>query len=410
MHAVIETHFRHFAPSYSYLCIQHLSGGEVMHAVIETHFRHFVPSYSYLCIQHLSGGEVMHAVIETHFRHPVVLGQELVKLKHTTFKHRTRLVALCKKIIPIVSLDATSSYATASVLNLGHYGFRGGASLQIENAQLKLHFSSCMLVLSFEWMNILQPTLCVVLFHAFESSIIFEKPSFYGLSGRPRAVDRFPKRHCFGWLSSNSSYRRKWRRTRLKLYSQSEERTLFRAVYELFWCGLWKQRNGGKYGCCNFFLKYFVKIGRLGKKFTHRLILCSFIYKSMYFTSGFVEKYDGNGLKTMTMWQKNLSNSACASRGFVGLQIKRDGGDLKIQSSSHLSAVKALKLKLNTLTWGIFGWYVYSIRYLVKVYKSLGIVLGTFHLQLLVTPASVMAAPRVLFIGPGFWLRAGLFL
>ena len=43
-----------------------------------------------------------------------------------------------------------SSYATASVLSLGHYGFRGGASLQIENAQLKLHFSSCMLVLSFE--------------------------------------------------------------------------------------------------------------------------------------------------------------------------------------------------------------------------------------------------------------------
>ena len=70
-----------------------------------------------------------------------------------------------------------SSYATASVLSLGHYGFQGGASLQIENAQLKLHFSSCMLVLSFEWMNILQPTLCVNLFHAFESSIIFEKTS-----------------------------------------------------------------------------------------------------------------------------------------------------------------------------------------------------------------------------------------
>ena len=33
-------------------------------------------------------------------------------------------------------------------------------------------------------MNILQPTLCVILFHAFESSIIFEKTSFYGLSGR----------------------------------------------------------------------------------------------------------------------------------------------------------------------------------------------------------------------------------
>ena len=29
-------------------------------------------------------------------------------------------------------------------------GGGGGASLQIENAQLKLHFSSCMLVLSFE--------------------------------------------------------------------------------------------------------------------------------------------------------------------------------------------------------------------------------------------------------------------
>ncbi len=259
-------------------------------------------------------------------------------------------------------------------------------------------------------MNILQPTLCVILFHAFESSIIFEKPSFYGSSGRPRAVDRFPRGHCFGSLSSNSSYHRKWRRTRLKLYSQSEERTLFRAVCELFWCGLWKQRNGGKYGCYNFFLKYFVKIGRLGKKFTHRLILCSFIYKSMYYISGFVEKYDGGGLKTMTMWQKNLSKSACASRGFVGLQIKRDGGDLKIESSSHLSAVKVLKLKLNTLTWGIFGWFVYSVRYLVKFCKILGIVLGTFHLQLLVTPVSIMAAPRVLFIGPGFWLRAGLFL
>ena len=229
-----------------------------------------------------------------------------------------------------------------------------------------------MLVLSFERMNTLHPTLCVILFHAFESSIMFQKPSFYGLSGRPRAVDRFPRGHCFGWLSSNSSYHCKWRPTRLKLYSQSEERTLFRAVCELFWCGLWKQRNGGKYGCCNFFLKYFVKIGHFGKKFTHRLILCSFIYKSMYFTSGFVEKYDGNGLKKMTMWQKNLSNSACASRGFVGLQIKRDGGDLKIQSNSHLSAVKALKLKLNTLTWGIFGWFVYSVRYLVKFIKVWG--------------------------------------
>ena len=288
---------------------------------------------------------------------------------------------------------------------LGHYGFRGSASLQIENAQLKLHFSSCMLVLSFEWMNILQPTLCVILFHAFESSIIFEKTSFYGSSGQPCAVDRFPRGQCFGWLSTNSSYHRKWQRTRLKLYSQSEGRTLFRAVWELFWCGLWKQRNGGKYGCCNFFLKYLVKIGHLGKKFTHRLILCSFIYKSMYFTSGSVEKYDGSGLKTMTMWQKNLSNSACTSRG-----IKQDGGDLKIQSNSHLSAVKALKLKLNTLTWGIFGWFVNSSRYLVKVYKIWGIILGTFHLQLLVTPASVMAAPKVLFIRPGFWLRAGLFL
>ena len=67
-----------------------------------------------------------------------------------------------------------------------------------------------------------------------------------------------------------------------------------------------------------------------------------------------------------------LSNSACASRGFVGLQIKRDGGDLKIESNSHLSAVKALELKLNTLNWGIFGWFVYSVRYLVKFYKIWG--------------------------------------
>ena len=85
-----------------------------------------------------------------------------------------------KQMMDLVTSLALSSYAKASVLNLGHYGFRGGASLQIENAQLKLHFSTCMLVLSFEWMNTLQPTLCVILFHAFESSIIFEKPSFYG--------------------------------------------------------------------------------------------------------------------------------------------------------------------------------------------------------------------------------------
>ena len=83
-------------------------------------------------------------------------------------------------LLLLLFLDTITSYAKASVLNLGHYGFRGGASLQIENAQLKLHFSTCMLVLSFEWMNTLQPTLCVILFHAFESSIIFEKPSFYG--------------------------------------------------------------------------------------------------------------------------------------------------------------------------------------------------------------------------------------
>ena len=52
-------------------------------------------------------------------------------------------------IITIFSVSS-NSYAKASVLSLGHYGFRGGASLQIENAQLKLHFSTCMLVLSFE--------------------------------------------------------------------------------------------------------------------------------------------------------------------------------------------------------------------------------------------------------------------
>ena len=32
-----------------------------------------------------------------------------------------------------------------------------------------------MLVLSFEWINILQPALCVILFHAFESNVIFKK-------------------------------------------------------------------------------------------------------------------------------------------------------------------------------------------------------------------------------------------
>ena len=85
--------------------------------------------------------------------------------------------------------------------------------------------------------------------------------------------------------------------------NQKKERSFVR--YVNFWCGLRKQRNGGKYGC-NFFLKYFVKIGCLGKKFTHRLILCSFIYKIMYYTSGFVDKYDGGRLKTITMWQKNL--------------------------------------------------------------------------------------------------------
>ena len=65
----------------------------------------------------------------------------------------------------------------------------------------------------------------------------------------------------------------------------------------------------------------------------------------MYFTSGFVEKYDGNGLKTMTKWQKNLSNSACASRGFVGLQIKRDGGDLKNTKQLSFKCSKSTKTK-----------------------------------------------------------------
>ena len=71
----------------------------------------------------------------------------------------------------------------------------------------------------------------------------------------------------------------------------------------------------------------------MGKKFTHRLILCSFIYKSMYYISGFVEKYDGGGLKTMMMWQKNLKHGLRIARGFIGLQIKRDGGDLKIEKT-----------------------------------------------------------------------------
>ena len=154
-----------------------------------------------------------------------------------------------------------------------------------------------MLVLSFEWINILQPALCVILFHAFESNVIFKKLSFYGSNGRPRAVDRFPTWRCFGSLFSNLSYRRKFRRTRLKLYSQSEKRTLFHAVYELSLCGLWKQRDGGKYKWPHLFLKYFVKIGRFEKKFTRRLLQCSFIYKCMYYISNSVEKYDGMGLK-----------------------------------------------------------------------------------------------------------------
>ena len=143
------------------------------------------------------------------------------------------------------------------MLSLGHYGFRGGVRITSNRKRtVKTAFfhPACLSYRLSEW--IFYSLHCVILFHAFESSIIFEKTSFYGLSGRPRSVDRLPRGHCFGWLSSNSLYHRKWRHTRLKLYSQSEERTLFRAVCELFWCGLWKQRNGGKYGCCNFFLKY----------------------------------------------------------------------------------------------------------------------------------------------------------
>ena len=70
-------------------------------------------------------------------------------VQHPTEKPDTTLMLVR---VPTVAsfFFPTSSYATASVLSLGHYGFRGGASLQIENAQLKLHFSSCMLVLSFE--------------------------------------------------------------------------------------------------------------------------------------------------------------------------------------------------------------------------------------------------------------------
>ena len=75
--------------------------------------------------------------------------------------------------------------------------------------------------------HILQPTLCVILFRAFESTIIFEETAFYGLCSQPRALDRFLSGHCFGLLSSNSLYHCKWRRTRLKLYNQSEKRTSF---------------------------------------------------------------------------------------------------------------------------------------------------------------------------------------
>ena len=157
------------------------------------------------------------------------------------------------------------------------------------------------------------------------------------------------------------------------------------------------------------FSNIFVKIGRLAKSSSTGLFCVLLSTRACISLVVLLKNTTVMGLKR---WRcgKKIFQTRPASRGFVGLQIKRDGGDLKIQSSSHLSAVKALKLKLNTLTWGIFGWFVYSVRYLVKVYKSLGIVLGTFRLQLLVTPTSVMAAPRVLFIGPGFWLRAGLFL
>ena len=84
----------------------------------------------------------------------------------------------------------------------------------------------------------------------------------------------------------------------------------------------------------------------------------------------------------------------------------------RLKNTKQLSSKcsKSTKTKAKHIDLRNIRWFVYSVRYLVKVYKSSGIILGTFRLQLLVTPASVMAAPRVLFIGPWFWLREGLFL
>ena len=150
-------------------------------------------------------------------------------------------------------------------------------------------------------MNILQPTLCVILksYNLWKTVIL--------------RVER-PASRC-GPISKRTLFRV----ALFKLLAPSQMTTYkaytlqpIRRKNDLL-CGMWtflyavyeNSVIGGKYGCCNFFFKYFVKICRLGKKFTNRLILCSFIYKSMYFTSGFVEKYNGNGLKT-TMWQKNI--------------------------------------------------------------------------------------------------------
>ena len=117
------------------------------------------------------------------------------------------------------------------------------------------------------------------------------------------------------------------------------------------------------------FSNIFVKIGRLAKSSSTGLFCVLLSTRACISLVVLLKNTTVMGLKR---WRcgKKIFQTRPASRGFVGLQIKRDGGDLKIQSSSHLSAVKALKL--NTLTWGIFSWFVYSVRYLVKFIKVWG--------------------------------------
>ena len=149
---------------------------------------------------------------------------------YVSYKHRWALV-----YSHIQRLN--SSYATAAVLSLGH----SNRKCTVKTAFFIQH--ACVIL----WVNEYSTAYTVCCFiSCFESSIIFGKK--FILRVERLALRRGPisERTLFRVALFKLSYHHKWRRTKLKHYSQSEKRTFFGAVCELFWCSLWNNKESAQ--------------------------------------------------------------------------------------------------------------------------------------------------------------------